>query len=166
MGVHSDLIAADLDGIDPQAIAAHLRAVAALTKQQLSGMLGWAQQEQDSAVYQLAYHLLAGPNPDDPYEPALSEAEYTAIMADPRNQPRPYAPGENPFDLPGPTGCAKHAVTFMGADDTCEACAREACGQCNEYGPCPDCHLTMLEADPVFPMPTGRHLRIAPTEGN
>src|SRR6516165_237999 len=58
MGIHADLIDDDLDGIDPHEMSEHFRAVAALTKQQLSGMLGWAQQGQDRPVYEVAYALL------------------------------------------------------------------------------------------------------------
>ena len=64
---HAALIEADLDGIDPCEMAEHLRAVASLTKRQLSGMLGWAQQQQDGPVYHLAYVLL---NEIPPFDPA------------------------------------------------------------------------------------------------
>ena len=56
MGMHADLIAADLDGIDPEAMRGHLRAVAEMTDRQLAGMLGWLQQEQDPA-YHTAWQL-------------------------------------------------------------------------------------------------------------
>lgn len=65
MGFHTDLIAADLDGIDPQETAGHLRAIAALTKTQLSGMLGWAQHEQDRDVYRVAFELFYQARPDE-----------------------------------------------------------------------------------------------------
>lgn len=57
MGIHADLIEADLEGIDPGEMAEHLRAVASLTERQLSGMLGWAQQEQDGPVYDMTLRL-------------------------------------------------------------------------------------------------------------
>ena len=56
MGTHTDLIAADLDGIDPEAMRGHLAAVAKMTDRQLAGMLGWLQQEQDPA-YHAAWQL-------------------------------------------------------------------------------------------------------------
>ncbi len=56
MGMHTDLIAADLAGIDPEAMRGHLRAVAEMTDSQLAGMLGWLQQEQDPA-YRTAWQL-------------------------------------------------------------------------------------------------------------
>ena len=65
MGFHTDLIVADLDGIDPQETAGHLRAIAALTKTQLSGMLGWAQQAQDRDAYRVAFELFYQARPDE-----------------------------------------------------------------------------------------------------
>lgn len=52
------------------------------------------------------------------------------------------------------TGCARHNVTFMGADDACGVCGVSAgCGLCNEYGPCPDCQLAFLASENPYPMP-------------
>jgi hypothetical protein len=58
VGIIADQLAEDLDGIDPRELAEHFRAAASLTMQQLGGMLGWAQQEQDKPVYRLAYTLV------------------------------------------------------------------------------------------------------------
>jgi hypothetical protein len=65
MGIMSDILDADLDGIDPQEIAGHLRAIAALTRDQLGGMLGWAQQEQDRDAYRVAFELFHQGCPDE-----------------------------------------------------------------------------------------------------
>lgn len=102
MGQHSDLIAADLDGIDNvQEMAGHLRAVASLTPTQLAGMLGWTQQEQDRDAYRVAFELF--------HQARLDDTVLNMMVA-----------------------------------------PRDACGQCNEYGPCPDCQLARLEAANEF----------------
>ena len=49
----------------PQETAGHLRAIAALTKTQLSGMLGWAQQAQDRDAYRVAFELFYQARPDE-----------------------------------------------------------------------------------------------------
>ena len=56
-------------------MAEHFRAVAALTSRQLGGMLGWAQQEQDGAVYGVAYTLFHNGfgEPDDPDSSLVGE---------------------------------------------------------------------------------------------
>ncbi len=71
MGIHADLVASDLDGINPDETARHLAAVALLSPQQLSGMLGWAQQNQQALVYNIAYALLYDAN-GTPRQPELS----------------------------------------------------------------------------------------------
>jgi hypothetical protein len=76
MGQHTDLIDDDLDGINLDEVAAQFRAAASLTRRQLSGTMGWAQQRQDAQVYAIAYalyHSVPQPLRDtDPYPVAVA----------------------------------------------------------------------------------------------
>lgn len=84
MGLHADLIEADLGDIDLEEMAEHFRAIASLTDRQVDGMLGWAQQEQADDVYNVAYAV------------AAERADARAIIAA-APEPQPFAPGETPF---------------------------------------------------------------------
>lgn len=72
MGLITDLIAGDLGDADPAEIREHIRAIDSLTGRQLSGMLGWLQQEQDSAYGTVHLLLDARRNQgteEDPWAP-------------------------------------------------------------------------------------------------
>lgn len=60
MGKYIDDLTEDLAGIDAAEVAKLFRAVHALTPQQVSGMMGWAQQHQDATVHAVAYWLHYG----------------------------------------------------------------------------------------------------------